>query len=360
VLLRPGATLAGLMQASFTDPRLRQLFGRYATYVGGDPRQSPAVLALVWQAEARGVWAVRGGMAQLAQALGDLAAAQGVECRYGEAVAEIEVESGRVAAVRTASGARIRCAAAVFAGDPAALRAGLLGHPVAGAVSARATGPRSLSAWVWAFGSAPEGQRAAELVHHNVFFGRDPDQEFAPIAAGAMPEDPTLYVCAQDRGGASDTPRPPGAPERFEIIMNGPPRAPGSDREEERCRARTFATLGQRGLSFTPAPEPGALTAPADFATMFPGSRGSLYGRSPHGAMAAFSRPGPRTAIAGLYLAGGGAHPGAGVPMATLSAKHAAEAITQDLTSALASPPTAMRGGMSTASRMTGGARSRS
>jgi len=69
-----------------------------------------------------------------------------------------------------------------------------------------------------------------------------------------------------------------------------------------------------------------------DFAQMFPGSDGSLYGRSPHGMMAAFARPTARTQTTGLYLVGGGAHPGAGVPMATLSAKHAAAAILSDLT----------------------------
>ena len=53
---------------------------------------------------------------------------------------------------------------------------------------------------------------------------------------------------------------------------------------------------------------------------MFPASQGSLYGRSPHGMMAAFKRPTARTRCRGLYLTGGGAHPGAGVPMAVFSA----------------------------------------
>jgi 1-hydroxycarotenoid 3,4-desaturase len=48
--------------------------------------------------------------------------------------------------------------------------------------------------------------------------------------------------------------------------------------------------------------------------------------------MAAFARPTARTKTKGLYLVGGGAHPGAGVPMATLSAKHAAATILSDLT----------------------------
>ncbi len=47
--MAPGRTLAATLAAQFSDPRLRQLFGRYATYVGGSPYSSPAVLSLIWQ-----------------------------------------------------------------------------------------------------------------------------------------------------------------------------------------------------------------------------------------------------------------------------------------------------------------------
>ena len=78
---------------------------------------------------------------------------------------------------------------------------------------------------------------------------------------------------------------------------------------------------------------------------MFPASRGSLYGLSPHGMTAALKRPRARTSLKGLYLAGGGTHPGAGIPMACLSGRHAAEAILTDHALTLPSRPTAMRGG---------------
>ena len=101
--------------------------------------------------------------------------------------------------------------------------------------------------------------------------------------------------------------------------MNAPP-AHGEKEERGSCRTRTFPVLAHRGLRFSPEPGDEALTTPQDFAKLFPGSQGSLYGRSPHGLTAAFARPTARTALTGLYLAGGGAHPGAGVPMAALAA----------------------------------------
>jgi 1-hydroxycarotenoid 3,4-desaturase len=68
--LVPGRSLDTMLRARFREPRLRQLFGRYATYVGGNPMLAPAVLGLIWQAEGAGVWAVKGGMAALGPCAG--------------------------------------------------------------------------------------------------------------------------------------------------------------------------------------------------------------------------------------------------------------------------------------------------
>ena len=63
------------------------------------------------------------------------------------------------------------------------------------------------------------------------------------------------------------------------------------------------------------------MTTPTGFNKLFPGTNGSLYGQSPHGMTAALSRPTARTGLKGLYLVGGGTHPGAGVPGVVSSAE---------------------------------------
>lgn len=353
--MAPHRSLAQSLRRGFTDPRLAQLFGRYATYVGGSPYASPALMALIWQAEAAGVWRVEGGMHRLAEAMAALAKARGAEFHYGTRVARIERQSGRAGAVVLEDGTRLPASAVVFNGDPAALRAGLLGPAVTGLPRA-AVEPRSLSARVWAFAARAEGP---PLAHHNVFFAADPRAEFDDLAAGRMPADPTLYVCAQDRGTGCTPPQT----ERFEIILNAAPLGPDTapdEKEAETCRDLTLGTLARFGLRFTPEPPGTALTTPAGFAALFPGSAGSLYGRSPHGLTAAFRRPTAQGPIPGLHLAGGGVHPGPGVPMAALSGLHAAEAILSDPASISMSRPTAMPGGISTRSQRTAGARSRS
>ena len=342
--MAPHRSLAGALAARFRDPRLRQLFGRYATYVGGDPRRSPALLSLIFHSEASGVWRVEGGMHALAAALARLARDAGAEIACGDGAARIERDGAGGRVVRR-SGAVDRFDAAVFAGDPRALAEGLLGPDVAGSVPRAGTEPRSLSAEVWAFAARAAGP---ELLHHNVFFAAEPEEEFAAIEAGRPPAAPTLYLCAQDRGRG----RAPADLERFEIIANAAPLTARSPRpeDEDRCR-KTFQILATFGLTFDPAPGAEALTLPAGFEALSPGSAGSLYGRSPHGMTAGLKRPRARTALRGLYLAGGGAHPGAGIPMAALSGAHAAAAICTDLTSTSRSPRAATGGGMSTASR---------
>ncbi|MGR3485422.1 MAG: 1-hydroxycarotenoid 3,4-desaturase CrtD [Paracoccaceae bacterium] len=340
--MAPHRSLAGLLDGAFREPRLRQLFARYATYVGGTAPTAPALLSLIWAAEERGVWAVAGGMTALARAVADLARRHGASVEPDSPVRRIEVADGRVTGVVTDAGA-IPADRVVFAGDPAALHRGLLGARVTRAVGARGVSPRSLSALVHAFAARAEG---LDLHYHTVLFGDDPDAEPRALAQGRIPEDATLYLCAQDR--ASGPPAGgPTAPERFEIIRNAPPlsalgRAP-TEQELSTWTTRTTQRMAAFGLTLDRRPppplDPGALAA------LYPGSDGAIYGRSPQGLTAGLKRPRAQTRIAGLTLAGGGAHPGAGVPMAALSGKHAAETIGAPRTSTSPSRRAAMLGG---------------
>jgi 1-hydroxycarotenoid 3,4-desaturase len=268
-------------------------------------------------------------MHRLAGALQAHAPARGARFLFDAEAEGIDLAAGAVAGVRLADGRRLPAARVVFNGDPRALATGRLGAAPGRCVPEAATEPRSLSARVWSFAAKPVG---AALHHHNVLFARTPRAEFDDLAQGRIPYDPTSYICAQDRG----TGLLPSVDERYEIILNSPPAAPDAtpdDTEFTRCRTRTFATLDRMGLGFSSLPGRPALTTPLDFAAMFPGSEGALYGRSPHGLMAAFRRPRARTTLPGLYLAGGGVHPGPGMPMAALSGRHAAAAILADLAS---------------------------
>jgi 1-hydroxycarotenoid 3,4-desaturase len=348
--IAPFRTLWQELGRHFHDPRLRQLFARYATYCGASPWFAPATLMLVAHVEREGVWRVTGGMQRVAAMLEGLAQQRGTTLRYGAEVRRIVVRSGRACGVELADGETLAADAVVFNGDPCALAQGLLGEAARHAVATRATQPRSLSAITWNLAARTHG---FPLAHHSVFFGADYAEEFdAVFRRGTLPEDPTVYVCAQDRGG-NDT--APAGSERLLCLVNAPARGDGqpfSAEEIDACEQRTFRRLAACGLQVARTPTSCLRTTPSDFHRLFPGTGGALYGAASHGWQASFRRPTQRTAISGLVLAGGGTHPGPGVPMAALSGRSAAAQVLAQLATQHAStwafPPAGTPGGTST------------
>ncbi|WP_187429527.1 Hydroxyneurosporene desaturase [Roseobacter fucihabitans] len=341
--MAPLSTLAQMLERQFSDPRLAQLFGRYATYVGGAPHLSPAILSLIWQAEAAGVWVVKGGMHHLTDALTRLAIARGVTLRGDSHVDRITLRDGIATGVELNGSEHLEASTILYAGDPRALATGSMGNDLKNVAPQTARLPRSFSARVHSFAATPKGP---ELAHHNVFFADDPQSEFRDLCEDRIPRDPTLYLCAEDRGQGSK----PSALERFEMISNAPATPTSTPPMDlDKWHHQTLHRLADFGVSMSPTPTTTTITTPQHFAAMFPQTQGALYGQSPHGLTASLQRPTAQTPIKGLWLAGGGTHPGAGVPMATLSARHAAEAILRARTSTSTSGQTATPGGMSTA-----------
>ncbi|MBS0278783.1 MAG: phytoene desaturase [Proteobacteria bacterium] len=352
--IRPFETMWRALSKHFHDPRLRQLFGRYATYNGSSPFLAPATLMLIAHVEQDGVWTVDGGMQRLAEALEKLAREKGVAFRFGEDVQRIFAANNRVSGVVLASGERIEADSVVVNADAAALEDGLFGKDVAHATKAIRAKDRALSAITWAAVAKTQG---FPLLHHNVFFSNDYAAEFEDIFKRArLPVAPTVYVCAQDRSDGAVQPDK----DRLFLLVNAP--AIGdhkqfSSEDIASCRTRMFERLQRCGLTVTP--DAIAATTPTDFHRMFPATGGALYGRASHGWMASFQRPGSATRIAGLYLAGGSTHPGAGVPMAALSGHLAATRLVSDRASMRRFRRAAISGGISTASAATGVTRSR-
>lgn len=312
----PFSTYWSALQRYFRDPRLVQLFGRYATYCGSSPFRAPATLMLIAAVEKAGVWAPADGMAGLARAAARLAAKNGVTFRYQEEAAQILSENAQVSALRLASGERIAADAVILNADARAIAAGLFGGAASKVV--RAPRARSQSAVTFTLSARASG---FPLDRHNVFFSRDYRAEFdAVFERREVPAEPTTYVWAP---GAAAGPQP------LFCLVNAP--ATGArfpEGEAARIRGRMLDHLSGCGLTLDVAS--GTEMTPAGFAQDYPGTDGALYGAPAHGWRATFERPGVRTKVRGLYLAGGSAHPGPGAPMAALSGLAAATCLMND------------------------------
>ena len=336
-------TMWRALSQRFAEPRLRQLFGRYATYVGSSPFEAPATLNLVAHVEAEGVYRARGGTRALVTALERRARAVGVEILHDHPVERIVVERRRATGVLV-RGSLFPADAVVFNGDVSALGGALLGADAARAATVTAPDARSLSAVTWAMVARTGG---FPLVRHNVFFSDDYAREFDTLLRGRrVPEKGTVYVCAQDRGDEASAPEQ----ERLLVLVNAPATGDApeewNEAEKERCTTATLGFLRTAGLIL--APHASLQTTPADFHRLFPGTGGALYGPRARGPLSAVSRQAAASKLGGLYLAGGSVHPGPGVPMAALSGRLAAAKIRADLASTARSRPAATTGITST------------
>jgi len=110
---------------------------------------------------------------------------------------------------------------------------------------------------------------------------------------------------------------------------------------------KAFSLLHRCGLDLSLEEAIVTRTTPQDFHRLFPATGGALYGQANHGWMDTFRRPAAQTTIPGLYLAGGSAHPGAGVPMAALSGRMAAATLMAHLGLIKRSGRVLISGGMS-------------
>lgn len=312
--LAPGRSLRDLGRRHLRDPRLQMVLDRYATYSGSDPRRAPAALAAIpWVEQHHGGWYVTGGLRRLGDALLQRALDRGVEVRTGTAVTRVLADP-RVRGVRLADGTELPCDLVVSDVDATHLYGELVDCPPARRRLARAT--PSLSGFVLLL--AVDG-RTPGLAHHNVLFPADYDAELDAVF-GAHPQpvpDPTLYVSAPPDAA-------PHGSEAWFVLVNAPRQGPVDWRAPGLADAyadRLVELLAARGLDVRSRVRWREVVTPADLEERTGAVGGAIYGTSSNGASAAFLRPANRSPVPGLFLVGGSAHPGGGLPLVALSAR---------------------------------------
>ena len=329
--LRMHRTVAGQIKRDVQDPRVRQMLEHFIQYVGSSPLASPAVLCGIAQMQlGEGVWYPIGGTRAVPLALTRLGEELGVDYRTGVDVDSIVVEDGRAVAV-VANGETTRFDKVVSNMDSVRTYRELIGG-----AAWRDFGHRNREAACSGV-VLYLGLREAydHLAHHNFVFSRDPEEEFAAIYDEGTPApDPTAYIAAPART------EPGVAPEGGEalyILVHTPHLRPGHDWSEmlPGYRRTILDKLGRAAgmddLEDRIVVE--RTLTPQDIHDRYKVLDGAIYGLVSHGRVMGAFKPGNRSRqVKDLYLAGGSAHPGPGMPMALMSGWIAADSLHQDAT----------------------------
>lgn len=310
---------------------LRQLLGRFATYVGGSPYQAPATLNVIAHVELTGgVWYPQGGIYAIAQALATVASELGVEIRTAQPVSQILVERGRVQGLKLADGSTQPAETVIANVDVTTTYQTLLPPDVATPkrLRQRTRFEPSCSGFIMLWGL---NKTHPELAHHNIFFSGDYAQEFIDIfRRNIPPAEPTIYAAITAK---TDPDHAPDGHENWFVLVNAPALEPSFDWQTEAKPYRdvVLKRLKRFGLDLAPHIQTEQLMTPLDLAQQTGAWRGALYGASSNSRWTAFRRPHNRCPhLRGLYFVGGTTHPGGGVPMVMLSGKVVAGMVLRD------------------------------
>jgi phytoene desaturase len=315
------------------SPQMRQLLGRFATYVGASPYLAPATLNVIAHVELTGgVWYPQGGIYAIARALSRLAGELGVDIRTRCGVTRIGIHNGIVKNVALADGTEISAKAVIANVDVATVYEKLLPEDVVKPKRLKnlTDVESSCSGFILLLGIDKTHLR---LAHHNIFFSSDYPREFEQIfRQGLPPAEPTIYVAITAK---TDPGHAPDGSENWFVLVNAPPLGPNFDwaTQAEPYRDVVLNVLAEGfHLDVRSHIRVEKMLTPVDIARLTGARRGALYGASSNDRLNAFRRPHNRAPdVAKLYFVGGTTHPGGGVPMVMLSGKVAAGLVLEDL-----------------------------
>lgn len=306
------------------DPKLVQLFDRYATYNGSDPYQAPGVLQSIPHLEfGQGAWFPDGGMHSITTSLVALAKRKGVEFVFEKAVDEILVSQNQICGVHCGNETHDADLVVCNSDVVPAYRKLLASQQ---APEKALSQPRSSSALIFYWGIK---QVFSQLNMHNIFFSNNYEEEFRLIFEGKQISfDPTIYINLTSNYLPSDA--PDGCQNWF--VMINVPGNTGQNWDQLIAQARKdiLVKLSRRlGTDIESLIQCESILDPLSIEQKTSSFQGSLYGSSSNNRYAAFLRHANRSSkIRNLYFCGGSVHPGGGIPLCLQSARIVSDLIS--------------------------------
>jgi phytoene desaturase len=339
-------SLSGLIEKHVSDPRLQQVLGYPAVFLGSSPFDVPSLYHLMSHLDlADGVYYPQGGFGTVIERIAALAVAEGVQLRTGARVTEITTAAlpkrrGRArgvthratgviyadadGAVHSIESDVVVSAADLHFTETQLVTAELRSYPEEW-WDERNPGPGAVLVMLGVRGSLPE------LSHHNLFFTENWADNFSAIygTPSFIPEPASIYVC---RPSATDGGAAPVDHENLFVLIPVPADpgigGGGLGRGGAADVERAADAAIQQISSWAGIPDLAQrivlrrTVGPADFATDLNAWRGGALGPAHTLRQSAFFRgKNASSRIDGLYYAGGSTIPGIGLPMCLISAE---------------------------------------
>jgi phytoene desaturase len=318
----PLRSMQAAIEKRISDPYLRQIFSRFATYNGSNPYIAPATLNIIaWVELGIGGFYIKGGMHSLVQTLVAHAEKLGVTFHFAQNIDRILTTNQQISGIRIGSD-KLNFDHVVCNADALYAYEELL--PEAGLTQKSRHADASLSGMVFLWGV---NKTHDQLNHHNIFFSRNYKQEFSDLfKTRVAPADPTVYISIASK---SDSDMAPAQSENWFVMVNMPPlqkQQTISENQIAAIRSAVIETISRQGINISQNIETEKILTPMYLKNTLNSYNGSIYGLSSNSRRSAFNRiPNRSKQIRGLYFAGGSSHPGGGVPLAILSGKMAAK-----------------------------------
>jgi diapolycopene oxygenase len=328
--LRMGRSVAGTIRGLVRDDRVAQMLDHFVQYVGSSPFASPAVLCSIAHMQtSEGVWYPVGGTRAVAEALRQLGGKLGVEYHTGREASRLIIEDDTVTGVAMTDGSKMPASAVISNMDSIRTYEELIGG-AAGRHYSRSGFEPACSGVVLYLGLS---RRYDHLEHHNFVFSDNAETEFGQIYDRGEPaDDPTCYVAAPSRTDPSVAPE---GGEALYVLVHTPYLRDHHDWSKmypgyrktiiEKLKKTARLTDIEDRIVFD------RYLTPQDIHDRYKVLKGAIYGLASHGKFTGAFKPGNRSRfVKGLYLAGGAAHPGPGMPMVMMSGWIAADALDTD------------------------------
>lgn len=331
-VLRPWLPLERELGRLFEDPRVRLAFTFQSKYLGMSPFQCPSLFSILSFLEyEHGVYHPIGGCTQVMHALHRIAAELGVEFRFGDEVEELLVEGGRIRGLRSVSGIH-RCDTVVLNADFARAMHRLLPSQMRKRWTDERIGRSKFSCSTFMLYLGVDGS-LPELRHHTIYMARDYAKNLAEIAESqVLSEDPSFYV---QNACVTDPSLAPKGSSTLYVLVPVPHQNPNVDwgRERDRFRSLAFRQLeriGLHGLERRVRVE--KVVTPKDWEARYEIHLGATFNLAHNLGQMLHLRPHNRFEdVEGLYLVGGGTHPGSGLPVIFESARISTSLLLRDL-----------------------------